>query len=136
MLNIVMSIEEIKRKLKDEVPVQTLADLNGLDINTFKKIIRQYEEESGEKLLPQRKRGRPKTDNPKRSTQYRRAKESREAEQKKEADPWKAWGHEKVLEKIVGEITLLEETIESLENALREHQAELKAWKEMEANFK
>lgn len=45
-------------------------------------------------------------------------------------------GNLKVLEKIQGEITLLEETIKSLENALREHRAELEAWKELEAKYK
>lgn len=43
---------------------------------------------------------------------------------------------DEVLEKIQGEITLLEETIESLENALREHRAELEVWKELEAKYK
>lgn len=135
-LTLSMSIEDIKKKIKDEVPFQVIADLNGLDIKTFENALRQYEKDTGEKILPERKRGRPKTDNPKRSTQYRRAKEAREAEKKTEADPWITWGHEKVLEKIQGEITLLEETIESLENALREHRAELEAWKELEAKYK
>lgn len=134
-LTLSMSIEDIKKKIKDEVPFQVIADLNGLDIKTFENALRQYEKETGEKILPERKRGRPKTDNPGRSTQYRRAKEAREAE-KKEADPFRTWGHEKVLEKIHGEITLLEETIDSLENALREHRAELEAWKELEAKYK
>jgi hypothetical protein len=135
-LTLSMSIEYIKKKIKEEVPLQVLADLNGLDIDTFKKALRQYEQDTGDKLMPERKRGRPRTDNPKRSTQYRRAKEAREAEKKTEADPWITWGREKVLEKIQGEITLLEETIESLENALREHRAELEAWKELEAKYK
>lgn len=135
-LTLSMSIEDIKKKIKEEVPLQVLADLNGLNIDTFKKALRQYEQDTGDKLMPERKRGRPRTDNPKRSTQYRRAKEAREAEKKTEADPWITWGREKVLEKIQGEITLLEETIESLENALREHRAELEAWKELEAKYK
>lgn len=135
-LTLSMSIEDIKKKIKEEVPLQVLADLNDLDIKTFENALRQYEKDTGEKILPERKRGRPKTDNPKRSTQYRRAKEAREAEKKLEADPWITWGREKVLEKIQGEITLLEETIESLENALREHRAELEAWKELEAKYK
>lgn len=135
-LTLSMSIEDIKKKIKDEVPFQVLADLNGLDIKTFENALRQYEKDTGEKILPERKRGRPRTDNPKRSTQYRRAKEAREAEKKTEADPWITWGREKVLEKIRGEITLLEETIDSLENALREHRAELEAWKELEAKYK
>lgn len=135
-LTLSMSIEDIKKKIKDEVPFQVIADLNGLDIKTFENALRQYEKDTGEKILPERKRGRPRTDNPKRSTQYRRAKEAREAEKKPEADPWITWGREKVLEKIRGEITLLEETIESLENALREHRAELEAWKELEAKYK
>lgn len=134
-LTLSMSIEDIKKKIKDEVPFQVIADLNGLDIKTFENALRQYEKDTGEKILPERKRGRPRTDNPKRSTQYRRAKEAREAEKKTEADPWITWGREKVLEKIRGEITLLEETIESLENALREHRAELKAWKKLEEEY-
>ena len=135
-LTLSMSIEDIKKKIKDEVPFQVIADLNGLDIKTFENALRQYEKDTGEKILPERKRGRPRTDNPKRSTQYRRAKEAREAEKKTEKEPLAEYGYLKVLEKIKGEITLLEETIESLENALREHRAELEAWKELEAKYK
>ena len=135
-LTLSMSIEDIKKKIKDEVPFQVIADLNGLDIKTFENALRQYEKDTGEKILPERKRGRPRTDNPKRSTQYRRAKEAREAEKKTETEPLAEYGYLKVLEKIKGEITLLEETIESLENALREHRAELEAWKELEAKYK
>ena len=135
-LTLSMSIEDIKKKIKDEVPFQVIADLNGLDIKTFENALRQYEKDTGEKILPERKRGRPRTDNPKRSTQYRRAKEAREAEKKTEKEPLAEYGYLKVLEKIKGEITLLEETIESLENALREHHAELEAWKELEAKYK
>lgn len=135
-LTLSMSIDDIKKKIKDEVPFQVLADLNGLDIDTFKKALRQYEQDTGDKFMPERKRGRPRTDNPKRSTQYRRAKEAREAEKKTEKEPLAEYGYLKVLEKIKGEITLLEETIESLENALREHRAELEAWKELEAKYK
>lgn len=134
-LTLSMSIEDIKKKIKDEVPLQVLADLNGLDIKTFENALRQYEKETGEKILPERKRGRPRTDNPKRSTQYRRAKEAREAEKKPEADPFKVYGRQKVLEKIQGEITLLEETIQELEFALRDHKAELRAWKELEEEY-
>lgn len=134
-LTLSMSIEDIKKKIKEEVPLQVLADLNGLDIDTFKKALRQYEQDTGDKLMPERKRGRPRTDNPKRSTQYRRAKEAREAEKKTEKEPLAEYGYLKVLEKIKGEITLLEETIESLNQALREHQAELKAWKKLEEEY-
>ncbi|MBQ1293072.1 MAG: hypothetical protein IIY21_03480, partial [Clostridiales bacterium] len=70
-LTLSMSIEDIKKKIKDEVPFQVIADLNGLDIKTFENALRQYEKDTGEKILPERKRGRPRTDNPKRSTQYR-----------------------------------------------------------------
>lgn len=73
-----MTIEEIKKKIKNEVPLQTIADLNGLDLKTFEKIIRQYEEEHKEQILPKRKPGRPKTDTPARSTKYARAKKERE----------------------------------------------------------
>lgn len=73
-----MTIEEIKKKIKNEVPLQTIADLNGLDLKTFEKIIRQYEEEHNEQILPKRKPGRPKTDTPARSTKYARAKAERE----------------------------------------------------------
>ena len=134
-LTLSMSVEDIKKKIKDEVPFQVIADLNGLDIKTFENALRQYEKDTGEKILPERKRGRPRTDNPARSTQYRRAKEAREAEKKTEEEPLAEYGYLKVLEKIKGEITLLEETIESLNQALREHQAELKAWKKLEEEY-
>ena len=75
MIQIVMSWEEIKRRLKEETPMQIIADLNGVDVETMKKIIQKLEKEHGEKVLPPAKRGRPRTNNPKRSTQYRRKKE-------------------------------------------------------------
>lgn len=84
-MNLHMTIEEIKRKIKDEVPFQTIADLNGLDLKQFKKIIRQYEEENGEQILPKRKPGRPKTSTPARSTKYARAKAEKEKEEPKYA---------------------------------------------------
>ena len=77
-MNLPMTIEEIKKKIKNEVPLQTIADLNGLDLKTFEKIIRQYEEEHKEQILPKRKPGRPKTETPARSTKYARAKKDRE----------------------------------------------------------
>ena len=77
-MNLPMTIEEIKRKIKDEVPVQTIADLNGLDLKTFEKIIRQYEEKHGDQILPKRKPGRPKTSTPARSTKYARVKAEKE----------------------------------------------------------
>lgn len=42
----------------------------------------------------------------------------------------------KVLEKIQGEISLLEGTIKSLEDALEEHRTELEIWKELEGRVK
>ena len=77
-ISLSMTIEEIKKKIKNEVPLQTIADLNGLDLKTFEKIIRQYEQEHGEQILPKRKPGRPKTSTPARSTKYARAKAEKE----------------------------------------------------------
>ena len=77
-MTLTMTIEEIKKKIKNEVPLQTIADLNGVDMKTFEKIIRQYEEEHNEQILPKRKVGRPKTTTPARSTKYARAKAERE----------------------------------------------------------
>ena len=51
-LTLSMSIEDIKKKIKDEVPFQVIADLNGLDIKTFENALRQYEKDTGEKILP------------------------------------------------------------------------------------
>lgn len=110
-MNLPMTIEEIKKKIKNEVPIQTIADLNGLDIKTFEKVIRQYEEESGKKILPQRKRGRPKTETPARSTRYRRAAE----EKAKEPKP------------IVAKIVPVEVKIEVDENTFREVERRLYA---------
>lgn len=114
-LTLSMSIEDIKKKIKDEVPFQVLADLNGLDIDTFKNVLRQYEKDTGEKLMPERKRGRPRTDNPGRSTQYRRAKEAREAEKNTEPDYGK-----------LAVIAEMQHIIENLEAEVENHEKSLK----------
>lgn len=115
-MNLPMTIEEIKKKIKNEVPLQTIADLNGLDLKTFEKIIRQYEEEHNEQILPKRKPGRPKTDTPARSTKYARAK----AEKEKPKD---ATVPKKAIEK-----TLLE--------ARRKHAERVEILHEAEASYK
>lgn len=139
-LTLSMSIEDIKKKIKDEVPIQVIADLNGLNIKTFKNALRQYEKETGEKVLPERKRGRPRTDNPKRSTQYRRAKEAREAEEKPEkktaqvvakvvaAEP-KIEVTKDVIEEIGLRIRDYEYQIENFKKAITYREGEIDAWK-------
>lgn len=111
-MNLPMTIEEIKKKIKNEVPLQTIADLNGLDLKTFEKIIRQYEEEHNEQILPKRKPGRPKTSTPARSTKYARAKKERE-KSKDATVPKKAI-----------EATLLEARRKHAEEVKRLHEAE------------
>ena len=117
-MNLPMTIEEIKKKIKNEVPLQTIADLNGLDLKTFEKIIRQYEEEHNEQILPKRKPGRPKTETPARSTKYARAKKEREQKEPKDA----------TLPKKAIEATLLA--------ARRQHAAEVEKLHEAEASYK
>lgn len=76
-----MTWDEIKKKLKNEMPVQVLADLNGMGIKTFRKLVSELEEEHGEKILPEQKqRGRPRTKTPGRTTQYRRKAEAKKEE--------------------------------------------------------
>ena len=111
-LSLSMTIEEIKKKIKNEVPLQTIADLNGLDLKTFEKIIRQYEEEHGEQILPKRKPGRPKTSTPARSTKYARAK----AEKEKPKDA--------TIPKRAIEATLLEARRKHAERVEKLHEAE------------
>ena len=135
-LTLSMSIEDIKKKIKDEVPIQVIADLNGLDIKTFENALRQYEKDTGEKILPERKRGRPRTDNPGRSTQYRRAKEARETKPapsriledfstaKQVKDPEKIMIDEKTM-------SCLNEHIYALEEQLNKLNAEIKTASEM-----
>ena len=102
-----MTDDELKTRIKNGTPIKILAELNGCSDQSLYNWMK--------------KNGIQRPD---------------KEEKKTEADPWITWGREKVLEKIRGEITLLEETIESLENALREHRAELEAWKELEAKYK
>ena len=135
-LTLSMTIEEIKKKIKDEVPLQTIADLNGLDLKTFEKIIRQYEEEHGEQILPKRKPGRPKTSTPARSTKYTRAKAEREkttaqvvakvvpVESKIEVDP-------DVWNTIEGEIKDLERQIENFKKGIVYREARIDGWKKI-----
>ena len=80
MMQIDMTWSEIKKHLKNEMPLQVLADLNGIDQKTMVKVIKKLEEEHGEKVLPPPKRGRPKTKTPARSTYYKRKKEALENE--------------------------------------------------------
>ena len=135
-MNLPMTIEEIKKKIKNEVPLQTIADLNGLDLKTFEKIIRQYEEEHNEQILPKRKPGRPKTDTPARSTKYARAKKEREqkpaqvvakvvpVEIKIEVD-------EDVWNTIEGEIKDIEQQIENFKKGIAYREERLDGWKKI-----
>ena len=135
-MNLPMTIEEIKKKIKNEVPLQTIADLNGLDLKTFEKIIRQYEEEHNEQILPKRKPGRPKTDTPARSTKYARANAERE---KKTAQ---------VVAKVVpveikievddityravnANISSMEQRIKSLQNDIKFYEGQIESWKKI-----
>lgn len=129
-MNLPMTIEEIKKKIKNEVPLQTIADLNGLDLKTFEKIIRQYEEEHKEQILPKRKPGRPKTETPARSTKYARAKAEREKEENS-AD----YGKLAVIAKMQQEIARIEEDIENLDKSLKYARLELKAWKQLKEEY-
>ena len=127
-MNLPMTIEEIKKKIKNEVPLQTIADLNGLDLKTFEKIIRQYEEEHKEQILPKRKPGRPKTETPARSTKYARAKAEREQKEPKDA----------TLPKTTIAAALLAAKRQHAEEVKKLHQAEAsyKAAKESEMGFR
>lgn len=109
-----MTDDELKTRIKNGTPIKILAELNGCSDQSLYNWMK--------------KNGIQRPD--------KNDKPEKKPEQKNNADPWITWGHEKVLEKIRGEITLLEETIDSLENALREHHAELEAWKELEAKYK
>lgn len=75
MMQIDMTWSEIKKHLKQEMPIQVLADLNGIGQKTMVNVIKKLEEEHGEKVLPPPKRGRPKTKTPARSTRYARKKQ-------------------------------------------------------------
>lgn len=119
-----MSIEEIKKKIALETPLQVLADLNGLDLKTFEKILKKYEEETGEIVLPVRKRGRPKTNNPGRSTRYRRAKE--------EMDP----ADLAILDVIDEQIRSLNQLREDLQKQLEPIDRQIKRWQEMRGVIK
>lgn len=133
-MNIPMTIEEIKRKIKDEVPLQTIADLNGLGVKTFEKIIRQYEEEHKEQILPKRKPGRPKTSTPARSTKYARAKAEKKPAQvvakvvavepkiEVDADVWNT---------IEGEIKDIEQQIENFKKGIAYREERLDGWKKI-----
>lgn len=130
-LTLSMSIEDIKKKIKDEVPIQVIADLNGLDIKTFENALRQYEKDTGEKILPERKRGRPRTNTPGRSTQYRRAKEAREAEKNTEPD----YGKLAVIAEMIHIIENLEAEIENHEKSLKYERLELEAWRKLKEDY-
>lgn len=137
-MNLPMTIEEIKKKIKNEVPLQTIADLNGLDLKTFEKIIRQYEEEHNEQILPKRKPGRPKTDTPARSTKYARAKAEREqktAQVVAKVVPVeiKIEVTKDVIEDIGLKIRDYEYQIENFKKAIAYREGEIDAWKRIRA---
>lgn len=133
-MNLPMTIEAIKRKIKDEVPLQTIADLNGLDLKTFEKIIRQYEEENGEQILPKRKPGRPKTSTPARSTKYARAKaEKKPAQVVAKVVPVeiKIEVTEDVINSIKINIQDYETQIENFKKAIAYREGEIDSWKKI-----
>ena len=135
-MNLPMTIEEIKKKIKNEVPLQTIADLNGLDLKTFEKIIRQYEEEHNEQILPKRKPGRQKTETPARSTKYARAKAEREnktaqvvakvvpVEIKIEVD-------DNTYREVNAHISAMEQRIKSLKNDIKFYEGQIESWKKI-----
>lgn len=108
-----MTDDELKTRIRNGTPIKILAELNGCS------------EQSVYNWMKKNGIQRPGKDD----------KPEKEPEQKPEKEPLAEYGYLKVLEKIKGEITLLEETIESLNQALREHQAELKAWKKLEEEY-
>ena len=135
-MNLPMTIEEIKKKIKNEVPLQTIADLNGLDLKTFEKIIRQYEEEHKEQILPKRKPGRPKTETPARSTKYARAKKERE--QKTAQVVAKVVAVEPKIEVTESVINIIKlnirecgNQIEDFKKAIAHREGELDSWKKI-----
>lgn len=140
-MNLPMTIEEIKKKIKNEVPLQTIADLNGLNLKTFEKIIRQYEEEHNEQILPKRKPGRPKTETPARSTKYARAKAEREkktaqvvakvvpVEIKIEVD-------DITYREVNAHISAMEQRIKSLKNDIKFYEEQIESWKKILAVLK
>ena len=135
-MNLPMTIEEIKKKIKNEVPLQTIADLNGLNLKTFEKIIRQYEEEHNEQILPRRKPGRPKTDTPARSTKCARAKKEREKKPaqvvaKVVAVEPKIEVTEYVIKIIKLNIRECENQIEDFKKALSHREGEVESWKKI-----
>ena len=135
-MNLPMTIEDIKKKIKNEVPLQTIADLNGLDLKTFEKIIRQYEEEHNEQILPKRKPGRQKMDTPARSTKYARAKAEREkktaqvvakvvpVEIKIEVD-------DNTYREVNAHISAMEQRIKSLKNDIKFYEGQIESWKKI-----
>lgn len=140
-MNLSMTIEEIKKKIKNEVPLQTIADLNGLALETFEKIIRQYEQEYGEQILPKRKPGRPKTSTPARSTKYARAKAEREKKPaqvvakvvpvkiKIEVDDY-------TFSKVNQQITDMTQRIETLKKEIVFYEEQIESWKKILAVIK
>ena len=140
-MNLSLTIEEIKKKIKNEVPLQTIADLNGLALETFEKIIRQYEQEYGEQILPKRKPGRPKTSTPARSTKYARAKAEREkkptqvvakvvpVEIKIEVDDY-------TFSKVNQQITDMTQRIETLKKEIVFYEEQIESWKKILAVIK
>ena len=140
-MNLPMTIEEIKKKIKNEVPLQTIADLNGLDLKTFEKIIRQYEEEHKEQILPKRKPGRPKTETPARSTKYARAKKERE--QKTAQVVAKVVPVEIKIEvddityrEVNAHISAMTQRIGSLKNDIKFYEEQIESWKKILAVLK
>lgn len=109
-----MTDDELKTRIRNGTPIKILAELNGCSDQSLYNWMK--------------KNGIQRPD--------KNDKPEKEPEQKPEADPFKVYGRQKVLEKIQGEITLLEETIQELEFALRDHNAELRAWKELEEEYK
>lgn len=103
-----MTDDELKTRIKNGTPIKILAELNGVSDQS----IYNWMKKNGIQ--------RPGKD------------EKKPEDKKSEAKVTSL----KVLEKIQGEITLLEETIKSLEDALEEHRTELEIWKELEARVK
>ena len=133
-LTLSMTIEEIKKKIKNEVPLQTIADLNGVDLKTFEKIIRQYEEEHKEQILPKRKPGRPKTSTPARSTKYARAKAEKKPTQvvaKVVPVETKIEVVEDVINSIKFKIRDSEQTIEAFKKAIASNEEHIESWKKI-----
>ena len=101
-----MTDDELKTRIKNGTPIKVLAELNGVSDQSIYNWMKKNDIQRPDK----------------------KDKPEKKPEKKSAGNV----ASRKVLEKIQNDITLLEETIKSLENALEEHRKELEIWKELE----